>query len=70
MTQLLIIMAAATAQLRNTMNSAHDLNRLTQVATHIFQEDNDGSPNGAVPVPPPTFGLEHPAPQRAGRPRV
>jgi len=53
------------------MNSARDLNRLTHVATHIFQEDyDDGSPEGAVPVPPPTFDLGHPAPQRAGRRRV
>ena len=57
-------------QLRSTMNSARDLNRLTHVATHIFQEDYDESPHGAVPVPPPTFGLDHDAPQRAGRRRV
>ena len=57
-------------QLRSTMNSARDLNRLTHLATHIFQEDYDESPDGAVPVPPPTFGLEHQPPQRAGRRRV
>jgi hypothetical protein len=57
-------------QLRSTMNSARDLNRLTHVATHIFQEDYDDSPDGAVPVPPATFDLEHPAPRRAGRRRV
>ena len=57
-------------QLRSAMNSARDLNRLTHVATHIFQEDYDESPHGAVPVPPPTFGLDHDAPQRAGRRRV
>ncbi len=57
-------------QLRSTMNSARDLSRLTHVATHIFQEDYDDSPDGAVPVPPSTFDLQHPAPQRAGRRRV
>jgi hypothetical protein len=57
-------------QLRSAMNSARDLNRLTHVATHIYQEDYDESPDGAVPVPPPTFSLEHQAPQRAGRRRV
>ncbi len=57
-------------QLRSTMNSARDLNRLTHLATHIFQEDYDESPDGAVPVPPPTFSLEHQPPQRAGRRRV
>ena len=40
------------------------------MATHIFQEDYDDSPDGAVPVPPSTFDLQHPAPQRAGRRRV
>ena len=57
-------------QLRSTVNSARELDRLTHLATHIFQDDYDDSPDGAVPVPPPTFDLNHPAPKRAAMRRV
>lgn len=57
-------------QLRSTVNSARELDRLTHLATHIFQDDYDDSPDGAVPVPPRAFDLEHPAPKRAAMRRV
>ncbi len=52
------------------MNSARELDRLSHLATHIFQDDYDDSPEGAVPVPPRAFDLAHPAPKRAAMRRV
>lgn len=57
-------------QLRSKVNSARELDRLTHLATHIFQDDYDDAPDGAVPVPPTTIDLEHPAPKRAAMRRV
>ena len=57
-------------QLRSRVNSARELDRLTHLATHIYQDDYDDAPDGAVPVPPRTFDLDHPAPKRAAIRRV
>lgn len=57
-------------QLRTRANAARELDRLTHLATHIFQDDYDNAPEGAVPLPPPSFGLHDPAPIRAAARRL
>jgi hypothetical protein len=57
-------------QLRTPANSERELDRLTHPVTHIYQEDYDESPSGAVPVPPPRIDLTDLPPQRAARRRL
>ena len=57
-------------QLRSTVNAAKELDRLTHIATHLFQDDYIDVAGGPQTGLPATFDLDHEGPKRTARRRL